>query len=132
MTTPFQDAAAQASAAVDTVYGESFIVTPMTRGNDVNARPIADPDRAPASIVAAFLDVFARADSGPARTQGVTAEKHGHASSRQQASFDRTQLSYAVKRGDRLQRASDNTIFEVAEIRRAYPLRDLADLNRMS
>lgn len=132
MTTPFQDAAALASAAVDGVYGEPFTVIPMTRGNDVNARPTTDSGRAQTVITAAFLDVFARADSGPARTQGVTAERPGHASSRPQISFDRSQLTYAVKRGDRMQRGSDSSIFEVAEIRRADPVRDLADLNRVT
>jgi hypothetical protein len=131
MTSPFQDAAALASTAIDDVFGEQFTLDPMATGVDVNGRGVADPDRAAQTFTATFIDSYARADSGPARQQGVTAEKPGHASSRPQISFDAAALPYAVKRGDRVTRASDGSLYQMAEPRKVDTIRVLVDLNRI-
>lgn len=130
MPSLFQEAAAIASAAVDDVFGEEFLYQPMT-ADDVNARPSIDPNRAPLTIVAAFLDSYARAESGPARTQGVAAERPGHASSRPQVTFDRRALPYDVCKGDRLTRVDTGETFQVAEPRKSDGPRIALDLNRI-
>lgn len=132
MPTPFQEAAALASCAVDDVYAEDYLYQPMTAGADVNARPCPDTDRPVLQIKAVPLDSFARAGSGPARTQGVTAEKPGHASTRPQVSIDRNAFPYAVARGDRLTRMSDGAQFLVAEPRYPDLSRLTLDLNRIA
>jgi len=131
MTTPFQDAAAAASGAVDDVYGEPYLYQPMKRDADVNGRLIVDPDRAPVTVTGVPFDAYARADSGPARTQGVTAEKPGHASDRPSVSIERAALPYAPHVGDRLTRVSDGVKFSVAEPRRLDLVRIVLDLNRL-
>lgn len=129
MPTPFQQAAALASAAVDSVYGETFTFQPMAAA-DPNARPAADASRAAQQIVGVLLDSFARSHSGPARTQGVTPEQPGHSSTRPQFSFDRSALPYDPRAGDFLTRA-DGSKFKVAEVRRPDMVRIILDLNRL-
>jgi hypothetical protein len=130
MSSPFQDAAALASSAVDDTYGEPFTYQPMTAA-DVNARPSIDANRAALTITAVLLDSFARAHSGPARTQGVTSEQPGHASTRPQLSLDPAALPYTPRRGDIVTRGSDGSKFLVAEPRRPDDVRIILDLNRM-
>lgn len=130
MTSPFQEAAALASAAIDDFYSEAYLYQPMLAA-DVNARSAIDPARAPLTIMAAMLDNYARADSGPARTQGVMAEKPGHASSRPQVSIATGALPYETRRGDRMTRVSDGALFQVAECRSPDLVRITLDLNRM-
>src|SRR6266536_1631689 len=55
VTSLFQDAAAAASAAVDTVFGEPWTYQPMAVGGDVNARRAPDPDRAALPITGAYI-----------------------------------------------------------------------------
>lgn len=131
MATPFQNAATKSSAAVDKVYGEPYLYQPMTHGADVNARFVIDPDRAPLTVIAAPLDLYARAHSGPARTQGVSAEQPGHASDRPSVSIDRAALPYDVRPGDRMTRVSDGVLFRVAEPRPVDGPRISIDLNRV-
>ncbi len=131
MTTPFQDAAEKASAALDDVFGEAFTFLPMTAGLDANARPSADPDRDVVAFTAVFIDTAARAHSGPARTPDVVNERPGHSSSRPQITFALAALPYRPRRGDRVQRAADNALFQIAEPRAADPVRITVDLNRV-
>ena len=130
MTSLFQDAAVAASAAVDTVFGEPWIYQPMAAGGDVNARRAPDPDRAALPITGAYIDPYARALSGPTRSQGVKAEQPGHASGRPALSLDLAQLPYEPRRGDRVTRLNTGEVFEVAEDRpdRTGP-RTMLDLN---
>ncbi|MBI1202547.1 MAG: hypothetical protein GC182_08555 [Rhodopseudomonas sp.] len=130
MSTLFEDLAGLASAAVDSVYGETFTLLPMTAAGDVNDLVAADQVRASLPFIGNFLDAYARVDSGAARTQGVKAERPGHASNRPQLSFDRAALPYAVRRGDRVLRAKDGVTYHLAEPRSPDLVRVIVDLNR--
>ncbi len=144
----FQTAAAAASAAVDTVFGEPVLYQPMgVAADDVNARRAPDPSRPAMAIVAGFFDAYARAFSGPARSQGVKPEQPGHATSRPVLDIDFTQLPYEPHRGDRVVRQKQDAkgnvldapgvftgeVYEVAEPRpdKTGPRGEL-DLNLLS
>jgi hypothetical protein len=131
MGTPFQDACAAASGAVDTVYGEPWVYMPMATG-DANTRRSPDPERAIISIVAAFIDPYARAFSGPARKQGVRVEHPGHASSRPIIDIALAQLTYDPRRGDRVTRSTDGSLWQVAEVRPDGTGRAELELNRLT
>jgi hypothetical protein len=131
MGTPFQDACAAASDAIDTVYGEPFVYLPMTAA-DPNARRTPDPNRATTPIVGFFFDPYARAASGPARRQGVKVEHPGHGSSRPVLDIALAQLPFAPRRGDRVQRLEDNSLWELAEPRPDGTGRAEIDLNHLS
>ncbi len=131
MTTPFQDAVAASSAAVDAVYGEPYRYQPMTCDTDPNARMIIDGSRAVLTITCTMVDIYARADSAASRTQGVIPEKPGHASDRPSVSIDRVALPYDPRKGDRLTRLSDGVLFQVAEPRIRDTTRVFLDLNRL-
>ena len=128
MSSIFQQACIANSAAQDAVYGEPWTYIPMAAAapNDV---PGADGTRAVTPITASFFDLYARAFSGPARKQGVKVEKPGHASSRPVLDLDVTQLPFAIVRGDRVQRGSDNSLWEIAEPRPDGNGRAELDLN---
>jgi hypothetical protein len=132
--TIFDDAMAAASAAVDSAMSEDWIYQPYAvAAGDVNARKSPDPDRPPQPIVGVFIDAYARAHSGPARHQGVKAERPGHASSRPQLDLDGTQLPYPVRDGDRVTRCKDRKVYLVAEPK--FPMagpRWQLDLNELS
>jgi hypothetical protein len=140
----FQDGAAIASAAVDTVYGEPFLYQPMAAASgDVNARSATDSGRSAMPVTAAFFDAYARAFSGPLAqlSQGRSAELPGHSSGRPLLDLDFTQLPYEPRRGDRVQRQAPGDadgvftgqVFEVAECRpdKTGPRGEL-DLNLIS
>jgi hypothetical protein len=130
MPTPFAAATQAAAATVAAVMGESFDYIPMTTPADRNARPVADPER---DVVRGLAAVWgapsARADSGPVRTPGVTAERPGHASSRPFVSLPRARLPYDVRRGDRLQRLASGELYQVAEVLPSAPGHVRLDLN---
>lgn len=127
MTSPFQDAAAAASAAVDDFYGEPFQFAPMA--SIPNGRPSADPGRAVVTFTAAFIDVYARFDSKLTHTFGVVPEKPGHSSSRPQISFDPASLPYRARNGDRVIRTATGDQYQLAEVRSDQTRRMLCDLN---
>lgn len=129
--TPFSTAAEKLSAAVDAVYGETFTFLPRKSGGDVNAPFAADPDRAPLEFTASLINRYARADSRLVTKQGVSAEKPGHASARPQLSFDRAALPYEARRGDRVRRAKDGSVYVLAELRVTEDRRIVADINRI-
>lgn len=134
MGSVFEDACAAASAAVDTVYSESWIYQPYAAtGGDVNGRPAADPNRAETPIIGVYINPYARAFSAEARHQGVKPEKPGHASSRPQIDLDVSQLPYPVCDGDRITRCKTGEVFSVAEPKfpPAGPRWQL-DLNKLS
>lgn len=131
MGTPFQDACAAASNAVDTVYGEPWIYLPMAV-DDPNGRHSPDPDRAITSITGVFLDPYARAFSGPARKQGVRAEHPGHASSRPVLDIALAQLAFTPAHGDRVKRCLDGSFWMVAEVRADGTGRAELDLNNVT
>lgn len=132
MGTLFQDACAASSDSVDLVYAEAWQYIPMAAA-DPNGRAIADGGRTATTIQAAYFDPYARAFSGPARKQGVKPERPGHASSRPIIDFAVAQLPYAVAKGDRLQRASDQSLWVIAEVRPdGVGVRAECDINLLS
>lgn len=133
MGSPFEDACQAASDAVDMVYGEPlpWIYQPMAADNP-NSRRSPDPERAITPIVAAFIDPYARASSGPARKQGVRVEHPGHASSRPLISIALAQLPYEPRKNDRLTRGKDNSLWQIAEVRADGTGRAEIELNRLT
>lgn len=130
MPTPFDAATKAAASSVGRVMGEAFAYIPMTTPADRNARPTADPERA---VVDAFTAVpgfpSARAESGPVRTPGVTAERPGHASTRPFISFPLARLPYAARKGDRVKRLATGELYQIAELLPSAPGHVRADLN---
>lgn len=140
MGTPFQDACAAASAAVDSTYCEPAIFRPMgAAGGDVNARQSPDPDRpvwgddqTVRPFVAFFPEPYARAFSGPARVQGVKAEHPGHASERPYVDLALAQLPYKPRGGDQILRVATGQLFRIAEPKPDGTGRARCDVNLIS
>jgi hypothetical protein len=130
MGTPFQDACASASDAVDSTFGEDAIFRPMA--GDPNARPSPDPDRPVLPIVAFFPEPYARAFSGPARVQGVKVEHPGHASERPYVDLALAQLPYAPRARDRIERIATGQMFVIAEPKPDGTGRARCDVNLLS
>lgn len=138
MSSLFATLAAAASAQVDRVYGEAWLYQPMAV-DDPNGRRSPDPDRAAVTITAAYQSAFARASSGPTRTQGVRPERPGHASERPRISIDLqacvatdgtpSPLPYRPRTRDRLTRIKSGVVYEIAEPRTDDTPRFEADLN---
>lgn len=131
MGTPFEDACAAASNAVDAVYGKPWLYQPM-RADDVNARKSPDPDRAAVSIVGTFIDPTARAFSGPSRHPGIKVEHPGHTTSRPVLDIALAQLPFRPTSGDRVQNLATMSWWEIAEVRPDGTGRAELDLNRLS
>ena len=130
MSSLFQEAAAKASAAIDAVYGETFLFHPMARAADVNARASADPARAVTTIVAAFHDIEARGGSDlVGERQMIRVQRPMHASDRPQISFARDALPFAPRPGDRMTRAACGKTYQLAEPRHSDGPRHLFDVN---
>jgi hypothetical protein len=124
----FQEAFGLASEAIDDVMGECWTYQPMAKG-DANGRSSQDPERAPASFTAVYLDPFARAGAGPERKPGLRPEHPGHASSRPVCDLALCRLPYAPRAGDRLVRRQTCMLYEVAEARPNGVGRAALDLN---
>lgn len=131
MPAPFAAAMRVAAATVDRIFGDTFDYLPMAAAGDVNARPVADPDRA---IVTGLRLPFSaqgnRAGTGPTPTPAVRPESPGHASDRPFVSLDLSLLPYAPRKHDRL-RADNGDLFRVAEIVPSVPGFVRLDLNQI-
>jgi len=128
----FQESFAVASQGIDQVFAECWEYIPMA-SDDTNARKVPDPERAPTTVFAVFLDPYARAFSGVTLKQGVKAETPGHASSRPQFDVENCQMPYAIREGDRVERQRDRTLWTIAEVRPdGINVRTRCDLNRLS
>lgn len=128
MSNVFDDACTVSSASVDEVYGEAWTYMPMA-SDDPNARFSPDPVRPVLPIVGAFVDLYARSFSGPARHQGVKAEQPGHASDRPLLDLDLAQLPYRPRAGDFAVRLKNGLRYKVAEVRPDGTGRAQLDLN---
>jgi hypothetical protein len=127
----FEDACDASSRSVDETFGERWTYRPM-HGDDPNGRFSPDPDRPVREITGAFIDLYARAFSGPARRQGVKPEQPGHASDRPILDLDLRQLPYRPRSGDRAARHKTRQMFKIAEVRPDGTGRAELDLNLLS
>jgi hypothetical protein len=80
-------------------------------------------------IVAAYGEPFGRAMAGPARHPAVEKDRNAHTSSRPSAVFTLSQLAYAVRQGDRMQRVDTGALYVISEPRRNGFGRVAVDLN---
>lgn len=132
MPSPFAAAIKVAAATHDRIMGDTFDYLPMSAGNDVNARPVADVARA---IVTGLLLPFgassARVHSGPVHTVGATAERPGIASDRPFVSLQLSLLPYPPRTGDRLRNVDTGELFRIAEILPSAPGLARLDLNQI-
>lgn len=115
MSTPFDLAAATASAAIDAVFGEVFEIIAMKTGDDVNSPRIADASRASFSVKAAFC-----APSTSAYPQGRPPFTDDSAQrvdiTKPRISVDSRLLAWAPRLGDRVTRLNTGDIFEISKI----------------
>lgn len=117
MATPFDALASELNAAVNALRGEPFTLLPMHRP-DRNARPVSDPDRAPAEFTGTFDDMAARVGSGVEGFDvGSLRKGHpGHTSDRPTAWVERTALPYRPREGDVLRRTATGAEFRIGEV----------------
>jgi hypothetical protein len=133
--TVFEHACAAASNAIDAAFGaEDFLYQPMGPSADPNDRPSPDANRAAVRIVPFLTSPYARAMSGTTaeRSQGLKAEKPGHASARPVLDLALAQLPYLPRKGDRVRHISTGKIYRVAEVEPdLVGLRATLDLNEL-
>jgi hypothetical protein len=113
MPTPFQNAAAMASAAVDAIYGESFQLIAMKAAADVNASRLADAARPSFFAIGAYLAPF-KSILPHARGSIQDDNAHKFAASTPMVSIDNANLQWPVETGDRVLRMATGDLFEVS------------------
>ncbi|MDA9521639.1 hypothetical protein XI06_15120 [Bradyrhizobium sp. CCBAU 11434] len=113
MSTPFELAAAQTSAAVDSVFGEPFTFVGMKTGDDVDAARIADPDRPAFDAIGAYVAVTSALYP---HARGSIADDHVQktVASQPLVSIDNANLQWAVVTGDRCTRQKTGEVFEIS------------------
>jgi hypothetical protein len=114
MPTPFENAAAMASAAVDAVYGESFQLIAMKSPADVNASRLADQARPSFFAIGAYLAPF-KPILPHARGSIQDDNAHKFAASTPMVSIDNANLQWPVETGDRMLRMGTGDLFEVSK-----------------
>ncbi|TYL80170.1 hypothetical protein [Bradyrhizobium cytisi] len=113
MPSPFEQAAAQTSAAVDSIFGELFTFTAMKENGDVDAKRVVDPDRPDFDAIGAYL---AATSSLYPHARGSIADDHVQktAASQPLVSIDNANLRWPVVTGDRCTRQKTGEVFEVS------------------
>lgn len=113
MPTPFETAAAMTSAAVDMVYGESFQLTGMKHGADVDSSRVTDPARPVVTVTGAYV---APAQSMWPHARGKADDNaHKVNASVPRVSIDTAQLPWPVMIFDRVTRLKTSEVFEVSK-----------------
>jgi hypothetical protein len=112
MPTPFEQAAALTSAAVDTIFGEVFTFVAMKPGADRNLPRIIDTSRpvfsAPGGFVGPSKTAFPHA-RGTANNQA-----QGHVVTEPFVSIDNVNLKWAAVTGDRVTQLKTGAQYEIA------------------
>src|SRR4051794_37664233 len=103
MPTPFETAAAMTSAAVDTVYGESFPLIAMKPADDVNSPRVPDAARPTFTAIGAYV---APSQSILPHARGPIADDNAGKviASQPLVSIDNARLQWPVTTGDRVTR----------------------------
>jgi hypothetical protein len=114
MPTPFENAAAMASAAVDAVYGESFQLIAMKSRRRRQCARLADSTRPTFFAVGAYLAPF-KAILPHARGSIQDDNAHKFAASTPMVSIDNANLQWPVETGDRVLRMATGDLFEVSK-----------------
>ncbi|WP_438278085.1 hypothetical protein [Nitrobacter sp.] len=113
MPTPFELAAAMSSAAVDTVYGESFTFIAMKVGDDVDSPRIEDTTRPQFTAVGAYIG-SAKAVLPHARGSIPDDNARRVVASEPYVSVDNGNMLWVVTIGDRATRLKTGETFEVS------------------
>lgn len=112
MPTPFETAAAMTSAAVDTIYGETFTFIAMKVGVDRGSPRVIDTARPVFSAIGGFVDpaksAFPKARGAPNN------EAQRHVVTEPFVSVDNARLTWAPVTGDRVTRGKTGDQYEVA------------------
>lgn len=112
MPTPFENAAALTSAAVDTIFGEVFTFVAMKPAADRNLPRIIDTSRPVFSATCGFV--------GPSKTGFPHArgtannQAQGHVITEPFISIDNSRMQWAVETYDRVTRQKTGAQYEIA------------------
>lgn len=112
MTSLFDQAAAQTSAAVDSVYGETFTFIGMKQGTDRGAAKILDPSRPAFDVVGGFIDPSKTAYPHARGTAQNAAQRH--VVTEPFASIDNTRMQWVAITGDRVTHQKTGDQYEIA------------------
>ncbi len=112
MPSPFEQAAALTSAAVDAVFGEQFTFIGMKAGVDRGAPRIVDTARPPFTVTGGYVDPSKTAFPHARGTSQNQAQ--GHVVTEPFVSIDNARLQWAVVTGDRVTRAETGVQYEIA------------------
>lgn len=112
MPTPFEIAAAQTSAAVDTIYGETFTFVGMKAAADARLPKAVDADRPAFSVIGGWVgpakSVYPRA---PGRSSD---QAQRHAASEPFVSVDNARMQWQAVTGDRVTRLKTGIQYEIS------------------
>jgi hypothetical protein len=112
MPTPFETAAAMTSAAVDTIYGETFTFIAMKPGVDRGSPKVLDIARPKFEAVGGYVDP---AKSAFPRARGTANnEAQRNVVTEPFVSIDNAKLPWAVVTGDRVTRLKTGIQYEIA------------------
>lgn len=112
MTSLFDQAAALTSAAVDSVYGETFTFIGMKPGADRGSPRVPDPSRPAFDVVGGFIDPSKRAYPHARGTAQNAAQQH--VVTEPFASIDNVNMRWAAITGDRVTRKKTAEQYEIA------------------
>lgn len=115
MPTPFELAAAMASASLDQIFGEVFEIAAMKAAGDVNSPKIADETR-PSFSVAGILTLPSNSTfpRGNGAIRDISASRITVTTPR--LSADRRLLRWSPRQGDRVTRIKTGDVYEINKV----------------
>lgn len=112
MPTPFETAAAKTSAAVDTIYGETFTFIGMKAGVDRGSPKVLDTARPKFDAVGGYIDPSKTAY--PKARGAANDQTQRHVVTEPFVSVDNSKLQWVVVTGDRVTRHKTGVQYEIA------------------
>lgn len=112
MTSPFEQAAALTSAAVDFVYGEQFRFIGMKPGVDRGAARVLDTTRIAFDVAGGFIDPSKQAYPHARGTSQNAAQRH--VVTEPFVSIDNGNMQWAAITGDRVTRLKTGVQYEIS------------------
>jgi hypothetical protein len=112
MPTPFETAAAMTSAAVDTIYGETFTFIGMKAGVDRGSPKVLDTGRPKFDAIAGYVDPSKTAFPKARGTANDQTQRH--VVTEPFVSVDNAKLRWPVLTGDRVTRLKTGVQYEIA------------------